>query len=137
MSKEMKRENNKYDEHKDLIAFEKKYNARITDFLENNPETRIVFLNADFGWGKTTFIKDNLKIKDFNINRYDANALKFSVVKLVPSADKSTLFRNFGSLMFTRIYHVDTICKTYLYNVARSTESEINIFDYISFEDKI
>ena len=80
---------------------------------------------------------DNLKIKDFNINRYDANALKFSVVKLVPSADKSTLFRNFGSLMFTRIYHVDTICKTYLYNVARSTESEINIFDYISFEDKI
>lgn len=80
---------------------------------------------------------DNLKIKDFNINRYDANALKFSIVKLVPFADKFPLFHDFGSLMFTRIYHDNGICKTYLYNVVRSTEHKINIFDYISFEDKV
>ena len=80
---------------------------------------------------------DNLKIKDFNINRYDAKALKFSIVKLVPFADKSSLFHGFGSLMYTRIDHDTGNCRTYLYHVAENTESEINLFDYISFEDKI
>lgn len=60
----MKKNNKKIIEHKDLIAFEKKYNTRITEFLANNPETRVVFLNADFGWGKTTFIQNNLKVEE-------------------------------------------------------------------------
>lgn len=54
----------KYIEHADLLKFEEQYNKRINDFLGKNPETRVVFLNADFGWGKTTFIKNNLKVED-------------------------------------------------------------------------
>ena len=54
----------KYKEYKDLVEFEKKYNKRINDFLNSDPETRVVFLNADFGWGKTTFIKNNLKVSE-------------------------------------------------------------------------
>lgn len=57
----------KYEKHEDLDEFEKKYNKRIHEFLNSNPETRVVFLNADFGWGKTTFIKNNLKIQDNQI----------------------------------------------------------------------
>lgn len=56
------KEKKHYEEHEDLKEFEKKYNKRINEFLESNPETRIVFLNADFGWGKTTFVENNLKI---------------------------------------------------------------------------
>lgn len=59
MSKKME-----YEEHKDLKEFEKKYNSRINEFLESMPETRVAFLNADFGWGKTTFIKNNLKVPE-------------------------------------------------------------------------
>lgn len=55
---------NNYEEHEDLVKFEEKYNNRIDKFLKTNPETRVVFLNADFGWGKTSFIKNNLKVKD-------------------------------------------------------------------------
>lgn len=57
----------KYEEHADLNEFEEKYNNRINEFLKSNPETRVVFLNADFGWGKTTFIKNNLKIPENQI----------------------------------------------------------------------
>lgn len=60
----MKKNNKIYEEHTDLVEFAKYYNNRIDEFLKCNPETRIVFLNADFGWGKTTFIKNNLKISD-------------------------------------------------------------------------
>ena len=60
----MRKNNKEYIEYKDLIVFEKKYNTRITEFLKNNPETRVVFLNADFGWGKTTFIENNLKVEE-------------------------------------------------------------------------
>lgn len=56
-----------YEKHEDLIKFEKKYTKRINEFIKEDPETRIVFLNADFGWGKTTFIENNLKIKENNI----------------------------------------------------------------------
>ena len=57
----------KYEEHADLNEFENKYNKRIDEFLNSNPETRVVFLNADFGWGKTTFIKNNLKVLENQI----------------------------------------------------------------------
>ena len=63
----MVKENIKYEEHEDLKKFEKKYNKRIDEFLKSNPETRVVFLNADFGWGKTTFIKNNLKVPENQI----------------------------------------------------------------------
>lgn len=53
--------------HEDLVDFEKSYTRRIDEFVSGNPETRIVFLNADFGWGKTTFIKANLKVLDNQI----------------------------------------------------------------------
>ena len=49
----------KYEIHEDLNEFEKKYKTRITEFIKEDPETRVVFLNADFGWGKTTFIENN------------------------------------------------------------------------------
>lgn len=48
----------------DLDKFLDSYRRRIKDFLESDPETKIVFLNADFGWGKTTFIKDYLMVKE-------------------------------------------------------------------------
>lgn len=54
----------KYEKHLDLIKFESKYRDRINNFLNSNQETRVVFLNADFGWGKTTFIKNNLKVDE-------------------------------------------------------------------------
>lgn len=63
----MRKEETKYEKHEDLCKFEIKYNNRINKFLASDPETRIVFLNADFGWGKTTFIKNNLKIKENQI----------------------------------------------------------------------
>lgn len=56
-----------YEKHEDLIKFEKKYSKRVNEFIADDPETRIVFLNADFGWGKTTFIKNNLKVSENNI----------------------------------------------------------------------
>lgn len=56
-----------YEEHEDLIKFEKKYSKRVDEFIKEDPETRIVFLNADFGWGKTTFIENNLKVEKNNI----------------------------------------------------------------------
>ena len=60
----MKKKVKEYEEHEDLIKFEKVYKERIKEFLNGNPESKIVFLNADFGWGKTTFIKNNLKVKE-------------------------------------------------------------------------
>ena len=54
----------KYEQHEDLVNFEKEYTERIQKFVEDNPETRVVFLNADFGWGKTTFVKNNLKVPE-------------------------------------------------------------------------
>lgn len=56
-----------YEKHGDLIEFERKYSERIKEFINDDPETRVVFLNADFGWGKTTFIKNNLKVLENNI----------------------------------------------------------------------
>lgn len=55
---------NEYEYHKDLSLYEKEYSNRIEKFLTTNPETRVVFLNADFGWGKTTFIENNLKVSE-------------------------------------------------------------------------
>lgn len=49
-------------EHKDLAQFEEKYNKKIEEFLNSKSETKVVFLNADFGLGKTTFIEENLNI---------------------------------------------------------------------------
>lgn len=63
----MKKKEVNYEKHEDLIEFEKMYTKRINEFLNDDPETRIVFLNADFGWGKTTFIKNNLKVLENNI----------------------------------------------------------------------
>ncbi len=40
------------DGHKDLIEFGDRYKTRIESFLSSNPETRVIFLNADYGWGK-------------------------------------------------------------------------------------
>lgn len=57
----------KYEIHEDLNEFEEKYRARIDEFIKDDPETRVVFLNADFGWGKTTFVENNLKIPQNNI----------------------------------------------------------------------
>lgn len=42
----------------DLKEFKEEYQSKIKKFMENDFETRVVFLNADFGWGKSTFIKD-------------------------------------------------------------------------------
>ena len=56
-----------YEKHGDLIEFERKYSERLKEFINNDPETRVVFLNADFGWGKTTFIKNNLQVLENNI----------------------------------------------------------------------
>lgn len=61
----MKRDQkSEYEYHEDLSLYETEYSNRIEKFLETNPETRVVFLNADFGWGKTTFIENNLKVSE-------------------------------------------------------------------------
>lgn len=60
----MPKKKRKYETHKDLELFTKKYICKVDSFLKSNPETKVIFLNADFGWGKTEFIKNNLKIED-------------------------------------------------------------------------
>lgn len=63
----MEKEDICFKDDSDLYRFKKKYERCINDFLESNPETNIVFLDADFGWGKTKFVKEVLRIKEKNI----------------------------------------------------------------------
>ncbi len=51
----------------DLKNFEKEYNEAIEKFLGRDNETRIIFLDADYGWGKTEFIKNVINVDESNI----------------------------------------------------------------------
>lgn len=51
----------------DLKDFEEEYNIAIEKFLSNDNETRIIFLDADYGWGKTEFIKNVINIQENSI----------------------------------------------------------------------
>lgn len=53
--------------YSDLNKFKQRYDKRIEKFLNQNSETNVVFLNADYGMGKTTFIKKCLKIPENQI----------------------------------------------------------------------
>ena len=54
------------DKSSDLYLLRTNYKNRIKGFLKNKPETRVVFLDGDYGWGKTKFVKDYLEIDDNN-----------------------------------------------------------------------
>ena len=55
------------EKYKDLEDFKEIYDEKIDDFLNKNNESRVVILDADYGWGKTTFVKEILKVESKNI----------------------------------------------------------------------
>ena len=55
------------EKYKDLEDFKEIYDAKIDDFLNKKNESRVVILDADYGWGKTTFVKEILKVESKNI----------------------------------------------------------------------
>ena len=61
------RKRRNYEEHEDLKLFEIEYKSKIDKFLSTEQDSRVVFLNADYGYGKTTFIQNNLRIEDNSI----------------------------------------------------------------------
>jgi len=61
------RKRKNYEEHEDLKLFEIEYKSKIDKFLSTEQDSKVVFLNADYGYGKTTFIQNNLRIEDNSI----------------------------------------------------------------------
>ena len=60
----MNKNNKELEIHKDLCIFKEEYDKKIEEFFKLDLETKVVFLNADYGLGKTTFVKNNLNIPD-------------------------------------------------------------------------
>lgn len=55
------------EKYKDLKKFKMTYDQRINEFLSKDNESRVVILDADYGWGKTTFVEEVLKVEQNNI----------------------------------------------------------------------
>lgn len=92
------------EKYKDLRKYKKRFEYFINKHLKEDNESRVMFLNADYGWGKTTFLKKVMKVKENNFysawlnhNRDYLNEIYYVTNKI--NTSKKLIFA-FGTIIF-------------------------------------